>query len=115
MAARTDKHSPALHVADGHDLIRVQGARGAHRYSPKCPEGFLGTSPVCNSQKLVLLFLREANNLGYEVRLGICVRDPVLTEAVGDFVLEAGVPFGDLGVCPQVVAEEDVAVPERGV
>src|SRR5829696_484228 len=41
---------PALHVADSHDLIRVQGARannpiilrsarGAHRYSPKCPEG----------------------------------------------------------------------------
>ncbi len=50
MATRTDMQSPALHVADSHDLIRVQGARennpiilrsahGAHRYSPKCPEG----------------------------------------------------------------------------
>ena len=50
MATRTDTQSPALHVADSHDLIRVQGARennpiilrsarGAHRYSPKCPEG----------------------------------------------------------------------------
>jgi hypothetical protein len=49
MATRTDTQSPALHVADSHDLIRVQGARenypiilrsarGAHRYSPKCPE-----------------------------------------------------------------------------
>jgi excinuclease UvrABC ATPase subunit len=27
MAARTDTQSPALHVADSHDLIRVQGAR----------------------------------------------------------------------------------------
>jgi excinuclease UvrABC ATPase subunit len=27
MATRTDTRSPALHVADGHDLIRVQGAR----------------------------------------------------------------------------------------
>src|SRR2546429_7614128 len=27
MAARTDTRSPALHVADRHDLIRVQGAR----------------------------------------------------------------------------------------
>src|SRR2546429_5725225 len=27
MAARTDTRSPALHVADSHDLIRVQGAR----------------------------------------------------------------------------------------
>src|SRR5918999_839704 len=27
MATRTDTHSPALHVADSHDLIRVQGAR----------------------------------------------------------------------------------------
>src|SRR6184192_3994889 len=26
-ATRTDTHSPALHVADSHDLIRVQGAR----------------------------------------------------------------------------------------
>src|SRR5215212_3935513 len=64
---------------------------------------------------LVPLILREANDLGYEVRLGIRVRDPVLAEALGGFVLEAGVPFGDLGVCPQVVAEEDVALPERGV
>jgi len=51
MATRTETQSPALHVADSHDLlIRVQGARennpiilrsarGAHRYSPKCPEG----------------------------------------------------------------------------
>src|SRR5215216_1682682 len=49
MATSTETHSPALHVADSHDLIRVQGAsennpmilrsaRGAHRYSPKCPE-----------------------------------------------------------------------------
>ena len=49
MATRTDTQSPALHVADSHDLIRVHGARendpiilrsarGAHRYSPKCPE-----------------------------------------------------------------------------
>ena len=49
MATRTDTHSPALHVADSHDLVRVHGARennpiilrsarGAHRYSPKCPE-----------------------------------------------------------------------------
>jgi hypothetical protein len=49
MATRTDTRSPALHVADSHDLIRVQGARennpitfrsarGAHRYSPKCLE-----------------------------------------------------------------------------
>ena len=54
MATRTDTQSPALDVADSHDLIRVQGARennpsennpiilrsarGAHRYSPKCPE-----------------------------------------------------------------------------
>jgi hypothetical protein len=54
MATRTDTHSPALRVADSHDLIRVHGARennpkilrsarGAHRYSPKCPEG--GRSP----------------------------------------------------------------------
>ena len=55
--------------------------------------------------------LRETNYLGYEVRLGIRVRGPVLPEAVGDFVLEAGIPFGHLGVCPQVIAEEDVAVP----
>ena len=27
MSAETDAHSPALHVADSHDLIRVQGAR----------------------------------------------------------------------------------------
>jgi hypothetical protein len=27
MATRTDTQSPALHVADCHDLIRVQGAR----------------------------------------------------------------------------------------
>ncbi len=27
MATRTDTQSPALHVADRHDLIRVQGAR----------------------------------------------------------------------------------------
>jgi excinuclease UvrABC ATPase subunit len=27
MATRTETHSPALHVADSHDLIRVQGAR----------------------------------------------------------------------------------------
>src|SRR5467141_3561993 len=27
MATRTDTHSPALHVGDSHDLIRVQGAR----------------------------------------------------------------------------------------
>jgi hypothetical protein len=27
MATRTDPQSPALHVADSHDLIRVQGAR----------------------------------------------------------------------------------------
>src|ERR1700682_4575621 len=27
MATRTDTHSPALHVADGHELIRVHGAR----------------------------------------------------------------------------------------
>src|ERR687893_499704 len=27
MATRTDTHSPALHVADSHELIRVQGAR----------------------------------------------------------------------------------------
>jgi hypothetical protein len=27
VATRTDTHSPALHVADSHDLIRVQGAR----------------------------------------------------------------------------------------
>jgi hypothetical protein len=33
MAARTDTQSPALHVADSHDLIRVHGAR--------CPEGRL--------------------------------------------------------------------------
>jgi hypothetical protein len=26
MATRTDTQSPALHVADSHDLIRVQGA-----------------------------------------------------------------------------------------
>jgi hypothetical protein len=26
MATRTDTHSPALHVADSHDLIRVHGA-----------------------------------------------------------------------------------------
>jgi excinuclease UvrABC ATPase subunit len=27
MATRTDTQSPALHVADSHDLVRVQGAR----------------------------------------------------------------------------------------
>ncbi len=27
MATRADTRSPALHVADGHDLIRVHGAR----------------------------------------------------------------------------------------
>jgi hypothetical protein len=27
MATRTDTQSPALHVADSHDLIRVQGTR----------------------------------------------------------------------------------------
>ena len=27
MATRRDTQSPALHVADSHDLIRVQGAR----------------------------------------------------------------------------------------
>jgi hypothetical protein len=27
MATRTDTQSPALHVGDSHDLIRVQGAR----------------------------------------------------------------------------------------
>ncbi len=27
MATRADTQSPALHVADGHDLIRVHGAR----------------------------------------------------------------------------------------
>ena len=49
MATRTDTQSPALHVADSHDPIRVRGARennpiilrsarGAHRYSPECVE-----------------------------------------------------------------------------
>src|SRR3712207_4628050 len=49
MATRTDTQSPALHVADSHDLIRVRGARennpiilrsarGAQRYSPKSSE-----------------------------------------------------------------------------
>ena len=49
MATRTETHSPALRVADSHDLVRVQGARendpiilrsarDALRYSPKCPE-----------------------------------------------------------------------------
>jgi hypothetical protein len=49
VATRTDTQSPALHVADSQDLIRVQGARenapiilrsarGAHRYSPECVE-----------------------------------------------------------------------------
>ena len=27
MGTRSEKRSPALHVADSHDLIRVQGAR----------------------------------------------------------------------------------------
>ena len=27
MATRTDTQSPALHAADSHELIRVQGAR----------------------------------------------------------------------------------------
>jgi hypothetical protein len=27
LATRTETQSPALHVADSHDLIRVQGAR----------------------------------------------------------------------------------------
>ena len=27
MATRTDAHPPAVHVADSHELIRVQGAR----------------------------------------------------------------------------------------
>ena len=27
MATRTDRQSPALHVADSHELIRVHGAR----------------------------------------------------------------------------------------
>src|SRR5487761_2418024 len=31
MPARTDKPSPALHVADSHDLIRVHGARENNR------------------------------------------------------------------------------------
>ncbi len=49
MATRTDTQSPALHVADSHDLMRVRGARennpiilrsarGAQRYSPKSSE-----------------------------------------------------------------------------
>ena len=60
MATRTDTQSPALHVADSHDLIRVRGARennpiilrsarGAHRYSPKCPER-LSEKGSCGTQ-----------------------------------------------------------------
>jgi hypothetical protein len=67
MATRTDTQSPALHVADSHDLIHVQGARentpiilrsarGAHRYSPKCPEEKFGE--VRHSPGPVLLVSR---------------------------------------------------------
>jgi hypothetical protein len=82
MATRTDTQSPALHVADSHDLIRVQGARenypiilrsarGAHRYSPKCPEGefcelrlWLEFSEVRLSSMLssVLMYSKEQNS-----------------------------------------------------
>src|SRR5215217_5202904 len=51
IATRTDTQSPALHVADSHDLIRVQGAReqpqGPQRRDPEAPrpslEGPLGS------------------------------------------------------------------------
>ena len=42
MATRTDMQSPALHVGDSHDLIRVQGRareqpQGRQRRDPEAP------------------------------------------------------------------------------
>jgi len=54
---------------------------------------------------------RVADDLTDEARLRLRVRGPVVAEAAGQFVLEASVLLGDLGVPPQVIAEEDVAVP----
>src|SRR5215217_5990080 len=56
MATRTETQSPALHVADSHDLlIRVQGARennpiilrSAHRYSPNVGEEVFSEVHLC--------------------------------------------------------------------
>jgi hypothetical protein len=46
MATRTDTQSPALHVAESHDLIRVQGAR--------CPSLFTQVPRKLNSEKIAV-------------------------------------------------------------
>ena len=44
MATRTETHSPALHVGDSHDLIRVQGARCPSLFTQVPRRGVLGNS-----------------------------------------------------------------------
>src|SRR5687767_6473028 len=66
MATRTDTQSPALHVADSHDLIRVQDAREQPdniTQCARCPSpftqlpgrGILRTSPRRRSKKFVTI------------------------------------------------------------
>jgi hypothetical protein len=45
MATRTDTQSPALHVADSHDLIRVHGARENNLKDVSGPGGHLHRLP----------------------------------------------------------------------
>jgi hypothetical protein len=50
VATRTDTQSPALRVADGHDLIRVQGARENNPIilrSARCPSLFTQVPRRC--------------------------------------------------------------------
>ena len=65
MDTRTDTRSPAPHVADSHDLIRVNGARennpiilrstrGARRYSPKVLDEGSSGSP-CEGSRMTLI------------------------------------------------------------
>jgi len=50
-ATRTDTQSPALHVADSHDLIRVQGARCPALFTQVPRKESLRTLPLRHSQK----------------------------------------------------------------
>jgi hypothetical protein len=51
MATRTETQSPALHVGDSHDLIRVQGARCPSLFTLVRGREILRTSHVRSSKK----------------------------------------------------------------
>ena len=51
VATRTDTQPPALRVADGHDLIRVRGARCPTLFTQVPRRRVLRSSPVMRSRK----------------------------------------------------------------